>query len=487
MKKIAFLVFSSAVCLILIGLFHYFDLPLSEWTRPLIIIPLIYAGVYFRRAGSVSTMYILLISQGPFMLLEFSRSINYAMNYVAGTVASGAAGIFIGHVIQRQRVNAEAMKHTHGVIESVQHDVDADSLLSALEKLFREHGQSDMVDIYMFDENKNLKKRGEPDCRPLSEDHLFYEVAERREFMASANLREDHRIRYVGPETDKDKIQHIAVFPIEYGGRVRGVISLANTADEHFGGDKVSFLNAVKQSIESVLEIDERNQIAIQHEIQCGKIRDTFSSYVSRTVAEEILKDPDKLDLGGKLQDVTIMFAEVTNFIQLLATLDPNELISMLNEYFSVAMDTIFEFEGTLDKFIEDNVMAFWGAPLPVPDSEERAVRCAQKLQQEISRLNQTWDKQDKPQFQVCIGINSGPVIAGNIGSIRRMEYTVIGDTVNLAARIKSLSSTRNIPILMSETTYKKVKDMFHVENQFQATVKGKTDEIAVYQLQVDN
>jgi adenylate cyclase len=202
-------------------------------------------------------------------------------------------------------------------------------------------------------------------------------------------------------------------------------------------------------------------------------------------VAEEILKNPDKVDLGGKLQNVTVMFTEVVNFEELLNSMDPNNLISMLNEYFSLALDTVFEYDGTLDKFIGDNVMAFWGAPLEVADGELKAVRCALSLQEKIAGLNNSWRQMGKPLFHVCIGINSGRVVAGNIGSIRRMEYTVIGDTVNVASRIKSLSKNKNIPILLSETTYDKVRDLFAVENRFQAAVKGKTQNITVYQLSI--
>jgi adenylate cyclase len=264
------------------------------------------------------------------------------------------------------------------------------------------------------------------------------------------------------------------------------VIALANSTDDNFGKETVSFLTTIKQSFESVLEIVEKKKKAIEHEMQQTKVRDIFSSYVSRTVAEEILKDPDKLELGGEQQEVTVMFSEVMNFIDLTESVQPEALISMLNEYFSVAIDTVFEFDGTLDKFIEDNVMAYWGAPLPVPDSEIRAIQCAMKLQRVIEDLNKKWESENKPSFHVCIGLNSGKVVAGNIGSIRRMEYTVIGDTVNLAARIKTLSKSRNIPILVGEKTHEMVRHSFNFEDAFRTTVKGKTGDITVFQLKVE-
>ena len=483
MKKVLITILMSAVALAAIGVTHYYNLPLGEWTRPLMFFPIIYAGAHFRRAGSFSVGFILIICQTPLVINMFTEHPGWSVNYVVTVLAICLSGVFLGHMMQKQRDNTGALEKTHQIISDAQRDVSPEQLLASLENLFREHGQSEQVELYMFDDENRLRNHHVPDSDPLPENHFYYRVAQSGEFLVSTNPAEDDRIRYTGPDNGQSDIAHMAVFSIAYGGRARGVIAVLNTNDERFGKDTMTFLTTIKQSIESVLEIQEINQTAVEHELQREKIRDTFSSYVSRTVAEEILRDPDSLELGGKEQDVTVMFAEVANFIRLIDTLEPAQVIAQLNEYFSAAMDTIFEHEGTIDKFIEDSIMAFWGAPLPMHDAEERAVRCAQEFQQKISDLNQEWERRGRPRFDVCIGINSGPVIAGNIGSIRRMEYTVIGDTVNTAARIKTLSKTRHAPILVSRSTYKKVKDKFTVGEEFKAAVKGKSGEITVYQM----
>jgi class 3 adenylate cyclase len=485
MKKIAILIFLCVFTLTVIYIMNYFGWELFGWSRILICIPIVYAGVNFRRSGAISITMLLVLSEGPLIITAYAKSVSSGVEYAAVVIIISVVSVMFGHILRKEKENSETLKQTHNLIHSMHKSIEEDSLLSTLEAIFADRSKSAVVSTYLFGDDGALRPRTNPDGEPLPPGHLFYTVAETREFMISANPGQDSRLAYYGPEKESDSISHLAVFPLEYGGRSRGVISIVNSADERFGRESATYLNAIKQSVENTLDMGEKLRGRIQHELQRKKIRDTFSSYLSRTVAEEILKEPDKLDLGGEVRDVTIMFTEVTNFRELMKTVSPEELLARLNEFFSIAIDTIFEYEGTLDKFIGDNIMAFWGAPLAIPGSEHKAVACARELHRKLAGLNSDWERAGAQAFNICIGINSGAVVAGNIGSIRRMECTIIGDSVNVASRIKSLSKSAGIPILLGETTYLRVKDKIKTEQKIEAAVKGKTGLITVYQVTV--
>jgi len=482
-RKMLFIIFMSVLCLVVIMVSHYLEMPVCVWTCPLVAIPVIYAGIHFRRAGSTSISFILLVAQAPVMLVYASRHLDKGMKYFVSTVVVLIFSTYLGHRQRRSRENSRHLNNINKTIRKTQQNANQDSLLSNLHKL-SEIGKSDSVEICLLDKENILReyKSGEEVSPP---DHVYYRVLESRNSVISNNVPNDARFEHTGGADKNDAIEQFAIFPIEYGGAARGVISVINTRYNKLGKEEIAFLNAYKNSIENALEIVEKRQKKIQHEIQNKRIRDTFSSYVSRSVAEEILKDPDRFELGGKSQNVTVMFTEIVNFKELQKSVDPLLLFDSLNEYFAAAIDTVFEFDGTLDKFIGDNVMAFWGAPLPMPDSELRAVKCAISLNEKVKTLNEKWRLEGKEEFLFTIGINSGEVIAGNIGSIRRMEYTIIGDTVNTASRIKALSRSKNIPILIGETTCEKIRGDIGVAGKIEAFVKGKSEPIIVYHLTV--
>ena len=482
MKKVVIIIAMVVVSIATTSVLYYLDNPFARWSYILLGFPVAYAGIHYRRTGSIMVMYSLFLFNAFVVLREFERhGLGGAFASFFAALAVGFSSLYIGHVMRKEKDDADIIEQTRDVVTKLRHDVDENDLLDVLEDRFREYGKSETVELFLFDEQGQLRPRTRPDDPPLPAKHIFYEIAKQNDYFVSYSTGDDPRLHYQA-ETP-DNVEQMAVFTIYYGGSARGVIALANSTDDRFGSEMLSFLNTIKQSVESVLETLEKKRTTINHQLQEKRIRDTFSSYVSRTVAEEILKDPDKLDMGGRQQKVTVMFSEVMNFDALMAQLKPEDLIAMMNEYFAAAIDTVFSHEGTLDKFIEDNVMAFWGAPLPQPDSEERAVRCAQDLLRRMDRLNSDWEARGMPRFHVCIGVNTGPAVAGNIGSIRRMEYTVIGDTVNTAARIRALSKSKQIPILVSQSTYEQVKDRFAFGESIETTVKGKSDYITVHEL----
>ncbi|MEN2985935.1 MAG: adenylate/guanylate cyclase domain-containing protein [Thermodesulfovibrionaceae bacterium] len=165
--------------------------------------------------------------------------------------------------------------------------------------------------------------------------------------------------------------------------------------------------------------------------------------------------------LGGERRDVTVLFSDIRGFTALSEKIQPENVIELLNEYFAAMTEVIFKWEGTLDKFIGDAIMVFWGAPLPQPDHAERAVRCAIEMSQKLRELCKKWSYENKPTINIGIGINTGEVLVGNIGvEGKKMDYTVIGDHVNLASRLEGLNKEFNSEIIISEFTFQRIDNL---------------------------
>jgi adenylate cyclase len=165
-------------------------------------------------------------------------------------------------------------------------------------------------------------------------------------------------------------------------------------------------------------------------------VRGNFERFFTPMLAARIAASPESLRLGGERRDVAVLFSDIRGFTRLAAQLTPDETARLLTEYFSEMADCVFRHGGTLDKFIGDEVMAQWGAPISEPDDADRALAAALDMIDALSRLNARWLSQGRPRLHVGIGINYGEAFAGYLGSERRLEYTVIGDTVNTAKRL---------------------------------------------------
>jgi adenylate cyclase len=196
-------------------------------------------------------------------------------------------------------------------------------------------------------------------------------------------------------------------------------------------------------------------------------VRRTLERYVSRNVVQELIDHPDQYTraLGGDLRQVTILFSDIRSFTRAAATMDSRALVAQLNEYFAAMVECVFRHGGTLDKFIGDAVMAVWGNTRSNGAEEDatNAVRCALAMREELEKLNRRWAAEGRSRFRIGIGINSGEVVVGNIGSPHRMEFTVIGDAVNIAWRLQE--RTKHGPtILLGESVAELLGETFPTE-----------------------
>ncbi|MEW6040639.1 MAG: adenylate/guanylate cyclase domain-containing protein, partial [Elusimicrobiota bacterium] len=212
-------------------------------------------------------------------------------------------------------------------------------------------------------------------------------------------------------------------------------------------------------------------------------IKKTFSYYLSPTVIDELAGNPDKLRLGGERKILTVLFSDIRNFTTISEKLNPEEVVGILNEYLSAMTDIVFKHSGTLDKFIGDAIMAFWGAPIYSEDHAEKAVECALEMIDKLKELQEEWKRQNKPIIDIGIGINTGEMVVGNLGSHQRMDYTVIGDNVNLGSRLEGLNKQYATHIIISEATNEAIKHKFKSKSLGQVSVKGKEKPVTIFEL----
>ena len=215
------------------------------------------------------------------------------------------------------------------------------------------------------------------------------------------------------------------------------------------------------------------------------QVKMLFGRYVSRDVYEQLLAHPEVAELGGKRRDMTVLFSDIRGFTAVTEKGHPEELVAQLNEYFSRMVDIVFRHHGTVDKFVGDMVMALFGAPLDDPDHAEHAVQASVDMVRELGELNQKWVAEGRPQLDIGIGVNSGDMIAGNIGSSSIMSYTVIGDNVNLGSRLESLNKDYKTRIIISDATRTRLTGAFDARPLGDVIVKGKTRPVAIFEVKV--
>jgi len=212
-------------------------------------------------------------------------------------------------------------------------------------------------------------------------------------------------------------------------------------------------------------------------------LKKAFSSYVSPQLVEVIVKNPEKLKLGGETREVTVLFSDIRGFTTLSESLSPEKLVDILNEYLDPMTKIVFKNKGTLDKYIGDAIMAIFNAPVEIENHEYFACKAAVEMIEELKRINENFKAKNFPQIDIGIGINTGKVVAGNMGTDIRFDYTVIGDNVNLASRLEGLNKLYGTRIIVSENTYKKVKNEFKFRELDLIRVKGKKIGVKIYEL----
>jgi adenylate cyclase len=212
-------------------------------------------------------------------------------------------------------------------------------------------------------------------------------------------------------------------------------------------------------------------------------IKRTFSHFVTHSVVEELLANPDKIKLGGERKNCTVLFSDVAGFTTIAEQLTPESLVKLLNEYLTQMTNIIFKYNGMLDKYEGDAIMAVFGAPIEHDNHAHMSCAAALEMQEQLVKLRDLWGKQNRPQLYARCGLNSGDMVVGNMGSETRFDYTVMGDAVNLGARLEPANKQYGTSILIGENAFIKAKDQIMAREVDLLRVTGKTEPAKVYEL----
>lgn len=261
---------------------------------------------------------------------------------------------------------------------------------------------------------------------------------------------------------------------------------------EQYYPDRTLLANGIKQhsinlSINTIADASDHNQVCgalvVMDDISDQKrLKSTMYRYMTQELAEELLK-LDDAKLGGDRKEVSILFSDIRGYTTLTENLEAEEVVSMLNEYFESMVEAVFKYKGTLDKYIGDAIMAVYGSPLMLKEHAWMAVQTSLEMRDRLREFNARRYAENKPRINIGIGINSDTVISGNIGSSKRMEFTAIGDGVNLGSRLESISKQYGCDIIMSHNTYQPCKDRVWSRELDLIRVKGRNEPVAIYEL----
>lgn len=268
--------------------------------------------------------------------------------------------------------------------------------------------------------------------------------------------------------------------------RVRGVVEshtpeIIMDKEMTFGGEKLS-INLTVTPLKSHMGTILGSMLLMEDISNEKRVKSTMSRYMDPSVADRLLESGQDV-LGGMSSESTVLFCDIRSFTTVTEELGAQGTVALLNEYFSIMVDCIQKEGGMLDKFIGDAMMAVFGTPVPHEDDPDRAVRAAISMMIDLEKWNQQRIAHGKKPVKIGIGINTGHIVSGNIGSPKRMDYTVIGDGVNLAARLESGSKQYGARILISESTLKKLRSTYRVREVDFVIVQGKTQPVAVYEV----
>jgi adenylate cyclase len=302
-------------------------------------------------------------------------------------------------------------------------------------------------------------------------------VIQEKVAVVSDNTRSDSRFK--GHSIVTQSVRSAMCSPLMASGdRILGLLYVDSvTAANSFSDEDLQFLVAFS----GLAAIGIRNSRYAEQVRREALVRSNFERYFAPNIAAEIAQQDTIVPLGGDRRPITILFSDIRGFTSMAESMGPDAIAQLLTEYFSEMVEIIFEHGGTLDKFVGDAIMALWGAPIAHADDPDRALRAGMAMQRGVSRLNERWALAGRPEIGVGIGINYGEVFAGNIGSHRRLEYTVIGDAVNVANRLCAEAGPGEI--LVSEALCQVVKDHADYEYLPAMALRGRTRSVQVYRV----
>ncbi len=369
------------------------------------------------------------------------------------------------------------------VSQKLSGEFDLDRLLRSVVDMTFEIMNVDRVTILLRDETTgepvptiSRTRQGDTQPQPVPRS-IADKVVQEGVAVVSHNAPADSRFK--GQSIRMQSVRSAMCSPLMASAdRVLGLLYVDNlTTANTFSDEDLQFLVAFS----GIAAIGIKNSRYAEQVRREAMVRSNFERYFAPNVAAEIAQQAGTVKVGGERRATTVLFSDIRGFTAMAESMGPDAIARLLSEYFTDMVDVIFDYGGTLDKFMGDAIMALWGAPLAHADDADQALRAAMEMQQAVARLNQRWAAEGRPAIRVGIGINHGEVFAGNIGSHRRLDYTVIGDAVNVAARLCAEAGPGEI--LVSESLLRAVRDLVDSEFLPEMALRGKTQMVQVYRV----
>ncbi len=387
----------------------------------------------------------------------------------------------IANDLNQLRADYERLRLSHELSHAIGIERDTQKLLEKILASVLKFITADRAVIFLRDETNELRpqasQRRDGTTGPItvSSTILDHVVKER-----AAVLTHDAAMDFAaskGKSMILNRISSAIVAPLlQHDNEVLGVLWLDSETLARFQAKDLELVQTVANQAARFIEINILGK-KVEAEIVS---RERLSRLLSPNIAEQVING--KLDVkpgGQRVEECTVFNSDIRGFTRMSETTSPEALVEMLNDYFEMMVDTIFKYDGTLDKFMGDGIMALWGAPLQTPDDALRSVECALEMGEALGALNRRRLDRDESPLAVGIGIHTGPLVAGYIGSSKALSYTVIGDTANTSARLCAHALAGHI--IVSENTLVRLRNRFEVEELPSAKVKGKEKPLRIY------
>ena len=381
------------------------------------------------------------------------------------------------------RRDYEKLRASYEVIRAIGTELDVDKLLSRIIDSAFQLLPADRGVVLLYPESGEREllprcvrtKKDVPDDEVVLSTTIINEVLRDKAAVLSSDASVDSRFQGAHSIIMQGIRSSMAV-PLLHSGEILGIMVVDSqiAANAFTEKDLQLFQNVANQAA-----------IAIQNGLYAKKLqqeaitRERFQRLLSPAIAEQVLSGKVEVRKGGELRDTSILFTDIRGFTSMSELQAPQKVVDMLNEYFERMVEIIFKYEGTLDKFVGDEIMALFGSPVSHPDDPLRAVKTALEMLQVLAEYNEEREAKGLNPVHIGIGINTGEVVAGYLGSSRALEYTVIGDAVNTGARLCSLAKAGEI--IISEDTLSRVRDYVEVEELPPTQVKGKAKALKIY------
>jgi len=381
------------------------------------------------------------------------------------------------------RRDYERLRIGHELARAVGSELDLDKLLpKILDKAFELVG-ADRGVILLHDDNGELTPRfvktrsGKSDPNIVLSKTVMAEVVNNKAAVLSSDATMD--ARFSGAHSIiMQGIRSTMTLPLLHANELLGIMHL----------DSLFTSNAfTEKDLQICTGMAAQAAISIQNARLASRIekeaqtRAQISRLIPPSVVEQVVRGELVIEKGGRLSEITMLFSDIRGFTTMSDGRPPQEIVNTLNEYFEVMVDILFKYSGTLDKFVGDEIIGLFGAPIPIEDAPFKAVSCALAMMQALEEFNRTRAAENMPPLRIGVGINTGTVITGSIGSTRALQYTAIGDAMNVASRLVNIAGSGDV--IVSEDTFRHIAGRVEAQQLPPVKVKGKAEELKIYRV----